>query len=101
MNKGEHVNACFMRIIELKDQFSNVGYEIESKELSLTTLGRLPTSREPFKQGISARSKLPKLDWLTFDCLQEEARLSPKGIKHKSLDEDIQVLNTNTKNKGK
>ena len=36
MNKGESVNAYFMRIIDLRDQLSNVGYDINSKELSLT-----------------------------------------------------------------
>ena len=55
MNKGEFVNAYFMRIIELRDQLSNVGYDIDSKELSLTTLSGLPSSWEPFKQGISIR----------------------------------------------
>ena len=32
MNKGEFVTAYFMRIIELKDQLSNIGCEIENKE---------------------------------------------------------------------
>ena len=62
MNKGEFVNAHFMIIIELWDQLSNVGHEIDSKELSLIALSGLPCSWELFKQGISARSKLPKLD---------------------------------------
>ena len=39
MKKGESVTAYFMRIIELRDQLSNIGYEIESKELSLIALG--------------------------------------------------------------
>ena len=55
MNKGESVNAYFMRIIELRDQLSNVGYDINSKELSLTALSHLPSSWEPIKQGINAR----------------------------------------------
>lgn len=99
MNKGETINAFFMRITDLRDQLSALGYEIENQELSLIALG-LPNSQESFVQGISARSKIPKLDRLRSDCLQEESRLIIKG-KHKILDEDVQVLNTNAHKKGK
>ena len=64
MNKGESVNAFFMRIIELRDQLFSVIYEIDNQELSLIALGGLPNSWESFVQGISARSKIPKLDRL-------------------------------------
>lgn len=84
MNKGETVNAFFMRITELRDQSSFVSYEIDNQELSLKALGGLPNSWESFVQGISARSKIPKLDRLRFDCLQEESRLMTKG-KYKTL----------------
>ena len=98
MNKGETINVFFMRITYLRDQLSALGYEIENQELSLIALGRLPGN--PFVQGISVRSKIPKLDHLRSDCLQEESRLMIKG-KHKTLDEDVQVLNTNAHKKGK
>lgn len=100
MNKGESVNAFFIRITELRDQLSSVSYEIDNQELSLTTLGGLPDSWESFIQGISARSKLSKLDRLRFECLQEESKLMTKG-KQKNLNEDIHVLNTNSHKKGK
>lgn len=100
MNKGETINAFFMRVTDLRDQLSALGYEIENQELSLIALGGLPNSWESFVQGISARSKIPKLDHLRSDCLHEESRLMIKG-KHKTLDEDVQVLNTNAHKKGK
>ena len=100
MNKGETINAFFMRITYLRDQLSALCYEIDNQELSLIALGGLPKSWESFVQGISARSKIPKLDSLRSDYLQEESRLMIKG-KNKTLDEDIQVLNTNSHQKGK
>jgi hypothetical protein len=100
MNKGENINAFFMRITYLRDQLSTLGYEIGNQELSLIALGGLPNSWESFVQGISVRSKIPKLDCLRSYCLQEELRLMIKG-KHKTLDEDVQFLNTNTHKKGK
>ena len=71
IDKGESMSAFFMRITELRDQLSNIGHKIESKELSLITRSGLPNTWESFKQGISARSKLPKLECLRFDYLQE------------------------------
>ena len=55
MNKGEAINAFFMRITDLRDQLSALGYEIENRELFLIALGGLPNSWESFVQGISAR----------------------------------------------
>lgn len=78
MNK-EPINTFF--ITELRDQLSTIGYENDSKELSLIALGGLPNSWESFIQGINARPKLPKLDQLRFVCLQEEARQMSKGYK--------------------
>ena len=66
----------------MRDQLYALGYEIENQELSLIALGGLPNSWESFVQGISVRSKIPKLDRLRLDCLQEESRLMIKG-KHK------------------
>lgn len=100
MNKGETINAFFMRITDLRDQLSALGYEIENQELSLIALGGLSNSWKSFVQGISTRSKIHKLDRLRSDCIQEESRLMIKG-KHKTLDEDVQVLNTNAHKKGK
>lgn len=48
MNKGASINAFFMRITELRDQLSSVGYEVDIKELSLIALGDLPNSWESF-----------------------------------------------------
>ena len=38
MNKGETINAFFMRITDLRDQLSTLVYEIENQELSLIAL---------------------------------------------------------------
>ena len=64
MNKGETINVFFMRITNLRDQLSALGYEIENQELSLIALGGLPNSWESFVPGVSARSKIPKIDHL-------------------------------------
>ena len=44
MNKGETINAFFMRITDLRDQLSTVSYEIDNQELSLIALGGLTNS---------------------------------------------------------
>ena len=48
MNKGEAINVFFMRITNLRDQLSALGYEIDNQELSLIALGELPNSLESF-----------------------------------------------------
>lgn len=101
MIKGESVNAYFMQMSTLRDELATLGYEIQSKELTLIALDGLPSIWETFVQGISARDNFPKFDRLKVDCLQEESRQNKKGIKQKNIDEDLQVLNTNSNKKGK
>ncbi|XP_059069262.1 retrovirus-related Pol polyprotein from transposon RE1 isoform X1 [Cryptomeria japonica] len=101
MNKGETINAYFMRISVLKDELATLDYEIRGKELTLIALDGLPSGWSTFVQGISARSKYPKFERLRDDCLQEESRLNKVGIKQKNIDEDLQVLNTNINKKYK
>lgn len=101
MIKEESVNAYFMRISTLRDELATLGYEIQSKELTLIALDGLPSIWETFVQGISARDEFPKFDRLKADCLQEESRQNKKGIKQKNIDEDLQVLNTNSNKKSK
>ncbi|XP_057820015.1 uncharacterized protein LOC131032929 [Cryptomeria japonica] len=101
MIKGESINAYFMWISTLRDVLATLGYEIQSKELTLIALDGLPSVWEMFVQGISARVKYPNFKRLRADCLQEESRLNKKGIKHKNIDEHLQVLNTNSNKKRK
>lgn len=101
MNKGETINAYFMWISILRDELATLDYEIQRKELTLIALDGLPSGWSTFIQGISARSKYPKFERLRDDCLQEESRLNKMGMKHKNIDEDLQVLNTNSTKQNK
>lgn len=101
MNKGESITSYFIRITNLRDQLSTIGHAIDDKELTMLALNGLPKSWEACIQGISARSKLPKFDQLKTYCIQEESRLTTRGIGLNNTNGEIQVLNTNSHKKGK
>ena len=61
MNKGETIASYFMRITELRNQLSKNGHVYDENELTMIALRGLPPSWKTFRQGVCARSKLPKL----------------------------------------
>ena len=65
----------------------------------MVTLNGLPASWENFKQGVCARSKLPKFDRLKANCIQEECNLISRGIIDESKNEGFQALTTKLKRK--
>lgn len=89
MNQGESITSYFMRINELRDQLSSIGFKHDDKELAMTTLNGLPLTWDVFIQVISEHSELPTLDRQKTDCHQEEVRLISRGSIFK---EDIQLL---------
>lgn len=91
MAKGDSVMPFFMKISELRDQLSTIGHMVDDKDLAMLALNGLPKSWEPYIQGISVRSKLPKFDCLRADCIQEESRLAARGNGQSSTNEEIHV----------
>lgn len=89
-----------MRIGSLRDQLQKLDYHVEKKELSMITLDGLPESWESFKQGINARDKFTEFDRLRDDYLLEESR-QMKGGNHKTKDEDLHILNTDSRKKAR
>lgn len=101
MAKGKSVITYFMKILDLRDQLSPIGDEVVDKDLVMLALNGLPHSWEPFIQGISGRSKLPKFDRLRVDCIQEESRLTARGIIKISHGKESHILATQSvKKKG-
>lgn len=101
MAKGNSVITYFMKISELRDQLCTIGDKVIDKDLVMLALNGLPHSWEPFIQSISGRSKLPKFDQLRADCIQEESRLTARGIVKSSQNEDTHVLATQSTKKRK
>lgn len=94
MAKGYLVISYFMKISKLRDQLIVIGDQVIDKDLVMLALNGLPHSWEPFSQSISRRSKLPKFDRLHADCIQEESKLTTRGIIKSSQNEDTHLLAT-------
>ena len=68
MNKGETIQAYFMRISKIKDQLSTLCEVVSDKELVLIMLGDLPSSWETFITTISNNDKFPTFDKVLGNC---------------------------------
>ena len=102
MINSESIASYFMRIINLQDKLRYNGYNIEDKELVMTTLNGLPPSWESFIQTISGRTKLPKFDRLWEDYTQEETKIAARQRLHGPQVEENQAFITHAKkSKGK
>ena len=89
-----------MKISQLRDHLAAIEDPVNDKELVTITLNGLPTSWEPFIQGVCARDKLPSFDKLWADCVQEESRLISRNNLQRPVDNVEQALASHTQ-KGK
>ena len=96
IKKEESLNSYFLRVANLRDEFTSIGTIIDDKELTLMAKDGLLDSWETFTQGVSARDNRPDLNRLKGDCLQEESKKLKKVGKLKTKDEELHVLNTNS-----
>lgn len=78
INKGESIQAYFMRILKIKDQLSISGEVVSNEELVLIMLGGLP-SWETFSTTISNNGKFLTFNELLGKCNQEEAKMISGG----------------------
>lgn len=75
MTRSDTIATYFMKVSQLRDQLLAIGETVDEGELVSIALNGLPTSWEPFIQGVCARSELPGFDRLWIDCVQEEGKL--------------------------
>ena len=99
MSRSDTIATYFMRVSQLRDQLLAIGESVDDGELVSIALNDLPTSWEPFIQGVCAQAKLPSFDRLWTNCVQEEGRIMNKSG---PPSEENQALATNArKGKGK
>ena len=89
MYDSDSFNSYIMNISELRDQLEAVGYPIDDKELVTIALNGLPSSWEPFIQGLCAWKKPTKFDKLWALCVQEETKSRNKFEKPQHEDQAL------------
>ena len=100
MSSSDTINSYLMKIFQLRDHLTTIEDPINDKELVTITLNGLPTSWEPFIQGVCVRDKLPSFDKLWANCVQEESRLISRNNLQRLVDNGEQALAAHTQ-KGK
>lgn len=99
MNKGETMQAYFMRISQLKDQLLTVGEIVSDRELMLIALGGLPMIWETFVTTVSNNDRFPSFDELLGKCIQEESRMISRGRIQKHEDGEPTAFSAQAKKK--
>ena len=84
MYDSDSVNSYLMKVFELRDQLVAIDDPVDDKELVTIAINGLPSSCEPFIQGLCAWKKPTKFDKLWALCVQEEIRLYNKQISEAS-----------------
>ena len=80
MNRGETIQAYFMRISKIKDQLSIVGEIVSNKKLVLITLRGLSPTWETFITTINNNDKCPTFNDILRKCIKEKARIISRII---------------------
>ena len=94
MYDSDSINSYLMKVSELRDQLAAINDPVDDKELVTIALNGLPSSWEPFIQGLCAWKKPTKFDKLWALCVQEETRLQSRNKSQKPQHEEDQALAT-------
>ncbi len=100
MNKGETIQAYFLKMTKIKNQLSTIGVVAPDKEMVLITLGGLPPVWETFITTINNINIIPTFDELMRKCLQEEASMISRGRISHHEGESIAFSAYNKRKKG-
>ena len=73
--KDEDIQSYFLRITEIKNDLLSIGEVIPDKELTITTLGGLPSEWCIFKTTILNNDQTPRFEELMSRCIQEDTRM--------------------------
>lgn len=92
MSSSDTINSYLMKISQLRDHLVAIEDPVNDKELVSITLNGLPTSWDPFIQGVCARDKLPSFDKLWADYVHEESRLISRNNLRRPVDNLEQPL---------
>ena len=73
--KDESMQAYFLRITKIKNDLLSIGEVIPNREVTLTTLGGLPSEWYIFKTTLLNNNIIPEIEELMARCIQEETRM--------------------------
>ena len=105
--KDESMQAYFLRITEIKNDLLSIWETITDREMTLTTLGGLPSEWYVFKTTLLNNNVIPSFEELMARCIQEQTRVEeqemplPKGPPAAFSSHAKKRNNSGTKSKGK
>lgn len=73
--KDKDIQSYFLRITEIKNDLLSIGEIIPDKELTITTLGELPSKWYIFKTTLLNNDLISGFEELMSRCIQEETRM--------------------------
>jgi len=73
--KDKDIQSYFLRITEIKNDLLSIGEVIANRELTITTLGGLPSKSYVFKTTFLNNDRIPGFEELMARCIQEETRM--------------------------
>eukprot|EP00253_Pinus_taeda_P005772 PITA_05772 len=78
--KDESMQAYFLRITEIKNDLLSIREVIPDREMTLTTLGALPSKWYVFRTTLLNNNVIPGFDELMAKCIQEETRMEEQEM---------------------
>eukprot|EP00253_Pinus_taeda_P002588 PITA_02588 len=78
--KDESMKAYFLRIIEIKNDLLSIGEVVPDREMTITTLARLPPEWYIFKTNLLNNNVIPGFEELMVRCIQEETRMEEQEM---------------------
>eukprot|EP00253_Pinus_taeda_P027763 PITA_27763 len=78
--KDESVQAYFLRITEIKNDLLLIGEVIPDRELTITTLGGLPSEWYVFRTTLLNNNVIPGFEELMARCIQEKTRMEEQEM---------------------
>eukprot|EP00253_Pinus_taeda_P020214 PITA_20214 len=73
--KDEDIQSYFLRITEIKNDLLSIGEVIPDRELTITTLGGLPSEWYIFRTTLLNNDRIPGFEELMSRCIQEETSM--------------------------
>eukprot|EP00253_Pinus_taeda_P004316 PITA_04316 len=80
LGKDESMQAYFLRITEIKNDLLSIREVIPDREMTLTTLGGLPSEWYVFRTTLLNNNVIPGFEELMARCIQEETRMEEQEM---------------------
>jgi len=78
--KDESMQEYYLRTTRIKNDLLYIGEVVPDREMTLTTLGGLPSEWYIFRTTLLNNNVIPTFEELTARCIQEEIRMEEQEI---------------------